>query len=1422
MNVAVPKAKNELKIEFTGNETEAGVISDLTLPLLIEGFKGVSISWESDKPGVVSVDGVVIRQEAADTVVTLTATLTLDGKKLTKDFVITVLKAEVIVNLNDAKAALQVGLGSNEKIDEVISNLTLPTAITGFQGVTVTWTSDKPEVISNAGVVTRPENDTEVNLSAEIKLGEQTLYAIFKVTVLKAVDTKALKTLLDEHYKESLAIANFEVLTESIELVKKIGDFDVTWISNNTEVINPETGVVTRPAYAGVGEVFVVLGARSEGQDNVNYVVKVPELAETLESQLDKELARLTNFPPGYFPILSNDIPLDTLESVMVNGEEVAKATWTSSDPEYIGHDGALKEIEFAGEKDVVFTVTFTYQDITKTKSVTFTIKGITIYQNFTELIVGENMAKHGDVVIVRNVSFYSNTNDGYFLIDVDGYLLFRFGATPAVTPGKLYDVKGLYNLYYASPQIAGTPTFTEVEGPANTTPKIVEISIEELTKKPVPTDASPLVIPIYKVTGAKVHVFDIKDNYKTFLVPQTHNDPTKEPNKSDSMMLYYQTLGGLTVIQALADGSKTYSADLEYILVVVSAFRTNNDIYAFQFLGKTDDETLIGMKLSAEEEANLVLRNAAAKMQDQIYFDGQDFVVSNLENYRGKEYQIEVTSSDVAVVGHDGVYPSFPALGTVKEVVMTFKTTSTEGKLVQYEKTIKLGRTVTTISTIDEAVKLKKGDAVVFEALFHILINGTAQFVDGSNEGAAVRFAKGVDVSGLIPNTKYIVLATKADEYSGLKQFDGIAYSDIDGGTPIVPVKYTGALSNTELAKLMNNIIAVEDLTVSVAPAVSSTGVLTYTLKNSAGDSMAFREHQTNAAAIDAVLALELKVGDKVNVTSVVVSWFNSPQFINGFLERITLDPAVEFANSVTRLEATLPETDTVKYGDFNLPTTFENLAIVWTVTDGAAAASVEAGKVTITKLTDRTTVKLSGAVTQGEYQATVTVQLVIAKEGEEEPLPTIAEVFALPKDTEVVFAGVVSGFSPYNTKYNSFDKVWVEDETGSITLYGAKLPTTLAIGDKYIVTGKLAGYNGLIQIANTATFELVSSNNPLKDSRNITAISQLSETDQASRINLSGIVESITADGRTLKIVVGETTIEVRAGQSDKTHPVNAAILEGIVGQTVNLLNIHVDWYNGPQLFPTLASQIELVKLDDDEIVHMAIAQLIEQFKDKSFEMETAIVLPQELLGVSLVWTIDPTNAIVAGKWMTVTEDTNITLSVVGTLNEEVHSSGNMTVTIKFKKETAGDEEVTTKLYYEGETAKFTEDATQNNAAVVNLDASLFFVTGTVIQGSSYTNPVGLNKDGTIRLYSNRTDGGGNKLKIKILDGYVNNSPFMGLLVLGEEELNLIASDIANTVLLKENLDINEFSLTNNQLDGEKATQIWINYIEITYVKN
>lgn len=94
-------------------------------------------------------------------------------------------------------------------------------------------------------------------------------------------------------------------------------------------------------------------------------------------------------------------------------------------------------------------------------------------------------------------------------------------------------------------------------------------------------------------------------------------------------------------------------------------------------------------------------------------------------------------------------------------------------------------------------------------------------------------------------------------------------------------------------------------------------------------------------------------------------------------------------------------------------------------------------------------------------------------------------------------------------------------------------------------------------------------------------------------------------------------------------------------------------------------------------------------------------------------------------------------------------------ITLVAQWKTDILEDIVVTAK--YGGETTiKFSENAEDNNASLINLDPSVFTVLGNVLQGSSYTNPIGLNKDGTMRLYSNRDDGEGNNLTINIGSEY------------------------------------------------------------------
>lgn len=83
-------------------------------------------------------------------------------------------------------------LSSNASASEVKYNLNLPAIL---NEIAVTWTSDKPEVVSAAGVVTNGTEDIEVKLTATITTGALTATKDFNITV-KALDKSELTAVI--------------------------------------------------------------------------------------------------------------------------------------------------------------------------------------------------------------------------------------------------------------------------------------------------------------------------------------------------------------------------------------------------------------------------------------------------------------------------------------------------------------------------------------------------------------------------------------------------------------------------------------------------------------------------------------------------------------------------------------------------------------------------------------------------------------------------------------------------------------------------------------------------------------------------------------------------------------------------------------------------------------------------------------------------------------------------------------------------------------------------------------------------------------------------------------------------------------------------------------------------------------------------
>lgn len=134
--------------------------TDRSLELPATGGSGVTaIIWESGNKAVIADDGTVTRPDE-DTAVTMTATIEANGRKLTKDIVVTVLKKNPEEDLAKYTDELTLDAGFVSK------DLELPKE---WGDAKISWKSDNPDIISDDGKVTRAEGkNQEAILTATI------------------------------------------------------------------------------------------------------------------------------------------------------------------------------------------------------------------------------------------------------------------------------------------------------------------------------------------------------------------------------------------------------------------------------------------------------------------------------------------------------------------------------------------------------------------------------------------------------------------------------------------------------------------------------------------------------------------------------------------------------------------------------------------------------------------------------------------------------------------------------------------------------------------------------------------------------------------------------------------------------------------------------------------------------------------------------------------------------------------------------------------------------------------------------------------------------------------------------------------------------------------------------------------------------
>ena len=266
----VTQAKDKLEIDYIYGDSANGVTGDIRLPSTVVGDDGegkVTITWVSENPKVINVEtsrtGMVNRPEN-DTGVTLTATLMKNDAMDTKSFMLTVLARPAtdeaaIVQAKDRLAIIYIG---DDNVNSVTTNIVLP--VTGVNDVSISWASSNINRISRTGVVRRSDNtNTNVTLTATLAKNAASDTKDFILTVLSRAASQPSVGGADGaavmQAKENLEIGyragdSASSVTGDITLpTMGVGDdgedngVTIEWASSHGNLIDPGTGMVTRP-----------------------------------------------------------------------------------------------------------------------------------------------------------------------------------------------------------------------------------------------------------------------------------------------------------------------------------------------------------------------------------------------------------------------------------------------------------------------------------------------------------------------------------------------------------------------------------------------------------------------------------------------------------------------------------------------------------------------------------------------------------------------------------------------------------------------------------------------------------------------------------------------------------------------------------------------------------------------------------------------------------------------------------------------------------------------------------------------------------------------------------------------------------------------------------------------------------------------
>jgi hypothetical protein len=373
---------------LNGNSSLGNVITDLSLPaegqtLYNDGGveKKSAISWVSSNETYLTNDGIVTNPspEDGDQTVTLTAAITLGTAEVTKNFIVTVKTTDTADANADGSWLDTAVLGGNSALDNIITNLNLPT--TGQYGSSITWTSSDTNAVNTDGTVTNPsfaDGDKKVVLRAAIVKGAITLSKEINITVKAVSPSDAEAVSADASWLETVILngnMSFSSITSDLNLptVGQSGS-TIIWTSSAESIVSVE-GKVSRPAYLDGDKSVILTALLTKGDESFTKTIKV--IVKKLDGTDAEKLEEDVNWVDASGTLGGNlsqySIYLDLALPDKAPNE--SSITWSSSDTSAITDAGKVTRPEYT-EEDAAVTMTATISGFgnTITKNIEYTV----------------------------------------------------------------------------------------------------------------------------------------------------------------------------------------------------------------------------------------------------------------------------------------------------------------------------------------------------------------------------------------------------------------------------------------------------------------------------------------------------------------------------------------------------------------------------------------------------------------------------------------------------------------------------------------------------------------------------------------------------------------------------------------------------------------------------------------------------------------------------------------------------------------------------------------------------------------------------------------------------------------------------------------------------------------------------------------